>query len=102
MRSTEIVAPYNRLSRDQLITVGDLLDFRAEMLSEITRLLKEHVSPQSKKWLKSTDVRKMLSVSGGTLQAMRVSGSLPYSKVGGLFFYPSQVIEKLMLRNSSK
>ncbi|HEY5746104.1 MAG TPA: helix-turn-helix domain-containing protein [Chryseolinea sp.] len=102
MRSIEIVAPYNRLSRDQLITVGDLVDFKAEMLSELARLLKEHVSPPSKKWLKSSEVRKMLGISGGTLQAMRVNGSLPFSKVGGLFFYPSQDIEKFMLASSSK
>jgi hypothetical protein len=102
MKSPEIIAPYTRLSRDQLITVGDLVDFKAEMLAEITRLLKEHGSPQFKKWLKSSEVRKMLGVSGGTLQAMRINGSLPYSKVGGLLFYPLQEIEKLMLANSSK
>jgi hypothetical protein len=102
MRSAEVIAPYNRLSRDQLITVGDLVDFRVEMLSEIARLLKEHVSPPSKKWLKSSEVRKMLGVSGGTLQAMRINGSLPFSKVGGMFFYSLQEIEKLMVTSGSK
>lgn len=102
MRPIEIIAPYNRLSRDQLIPVGGLVDFKAEMLSELARLLKEHVSPPSKKWLKSSEVRKTLGISGGTLQAMRVNGSLLFNKVGGLFFYPSQDIEKLMLACSTK
>lgn len=102
MKTVETNAANNRLSREQLITTGDLADFKAEIFAEFSRLLKEHVSPQSKKWLKSSEVRKMLGISGGTLQALRINGSLPYSKVGGLFFYPSQEIEKLMEVNSSK
>lgn len=102
MKTVETNAANNRLSREQLITTGDLADFKAEILAEFSRLLKEHVSPQSKKWLKSSEVRKMMGISGGTLQALRINGSLPYSKVGGLFFYPSQEIEKLMEVNSSK
>jgi len=32
-------------------------------------------------------VRKLLGVSNGTLQTLRVNGSLPFSKIGGLYFY---------------
>jgi hypothetical protein len=38
---------------------------------------------QSKQWLKSVDVRKMLNISPGTLQNLRINGTLRYTKIGG-------------------
>jgi hypothetical protein len=39
-----------------------------------------------KKWLKSSEVKKMLGISPGTLQNLRINGMLPFTKIGGLSF----------------
>lgn len=58
------------------------------------------VSPQtgpgSAVWLKSYEVRKLLNISAGTLQNLRINGTLPYNKIGGLMYYRYDDIQKLM------
>ena len=88
-----------RINRDQLLTVGDLEIFRTELIQEISDLLKNAVSSSAKKWLKSTEVKKLLGISTGTLQNLRMNGSLSYSKVGGIIFYDYHEITKLLQDN---
>ena len=38
----------------------------------------------------------MLNVSAGTLQAMRRSGTLPYTKIGGLIYYNMDDIHQML------
>ena len=85
--------------RDQLITIGDLENFKTNLLHEIKDLLKESSPTSVKKWLKSSEVKKLLGISTGTLQNLRVNGSLSYSKVGGIIFYDYNEIVKLIERN---
>lgn len=84
-----------RIIRDQLITVGDLQMFKKDLIAEIKSALATAVSP-AKKWLKSTEVKKLLGISTGTLQNLRLNGSLTYSKVGGIIFYNYDEIMKLL------
>jgi len=88
-----------RINRDQLLTVGDLEIFRTELIHEISDLLKNAVGSPAKKWLKSTEVKKLLGISTGTLQNLRMNGSLSYSKVGGIIFYDHNEITKLLKDN---
>jgi len=43
-------------------------------------------------WLRSRDVRKMLSISDSTLQSMRINGAIPAYKLGTSWFYNEQEI----------
>ncbi|KAA8485562.1 helix-turn-helix protein [Arcticibacter tournemirensis] len=79
----------------ELITWEDLKRFKNEMLTEIKSLLKPGQG-QSKQWLKSYEVRKLLNISPGTLQNLRVNGTLRYTKIGGLLYYKKEDIEKLL------
>ena len=79
----------------EIITHADLLIFKKEMLSEIGSLLKSK-TPESKAWLKSAEVRKLLSISAGTLQTLRINGTLNHTKIGGTLYYKSSDINKLM------
>jgi hypothetical protein len=88
-----------RINRDQLLTVGDLEIFRTELIQDIGDLLKNTISAPAKKWLKSTEVKKLLGISTGTLQNLRMNGSLSYSKVGGIIFYDQTEITKLLEDN---
>jgi hypothetical protein len=51
---------------------------------------------QSKQWLKSNEVRKMLNISPGTLQNLRINGTLRFSKIGGMMYYKLEDINKVL------
>ena len=68
---------------------------RLQLLCELKEVLQQ--SKQStKQWLKSSEVRKMLGISHGTLQNLRITRSLPYTKLGGIMFYRQEDIEKIL------
>lgn len=85
-----------RICGDQLITKDYLEEFKEELLSEIGRMLKNGGHAGSPKWLKSEEVKKLLNVSAGTLQTMRRSGNLPYTKIGGLIYYNMDDIHRML------
>jgi len=82
-----------------IITTEDLQQFKHELLGEIKEILSENSGLQTKKWLKSPEVRKLLSISPGTLQNMRVNGTLPFTKIGGVIYYDYQDIQKMLTEN---
>ena len=80
---------------NELLTREDLQQFRMQLLGELKDVLQQ--SKQStKQWLKSSEVRKMLGISHGTLQNLRITRSLPYTKLGGIMFYKYEDIEKIL------
>ncbi|NJK96627.1 MAG: helix-turn-helix domain-containing protein [Bacteroidales bacterium] len=80
----------------EIITTDDLREFKMEILSEIKQLFKEQSGQPSKKWLKSYEVRKILNISPGTLQNLRVNGTLPYTKIGGVLYYDYADIQQML------
>lgn len=56
-------------------------------------------SLSSRPYLQASDVRKMLGISPGTLQHLRVTGQLPFTKIGGKTFYQAEDIQKMMEGN---
>jgi hypothetical protein len=74
---------------------NEFRSFRAE--------LKEQKVKSSKKltenWLDNQDVMELLKVSPRTLQNMRDSQTLPYSKVGGKIYYKATDVENLLNSN---
>jgi len=80
---------------NELLTREDLQQFGMQLLSALKEVLQQ--SKQStKQWLKSSEVRKMLGISHGTLQNLRITWSLPYAKLGGIMFYKYKDIEKVL------
>lgn len=86
---------------DQLITQGDLNNFKNEMLVEFKRIIKESMGEPGKRWLKSCEVKKMLGISHGFLQTLRDSGTLPFTKIGGSIYYDFEDITKMMASGKS-
>lgn len=82
----------------ELITRDDLENFKKELFEEIrkSRFNFKKTDQLQKEWLKSYDVRKLLGISAGTLQNMRVNGTLPYTKIGGLMYYRYEDIQNLL------
>ena len=83
----------------ELITKEDLRNLKTELLSEIRQLIKPGES-ENRQWLKSADVRKLLNISPGTLQNLRVNGTLRYTKIGGMMYYKMEDITTLLEGNS--
>lgn len=82
----------------EILTTDDLREFKLEIISEIKKLLSDHIAhkPESKRFLKSTDLQELLDLSPASLQNLRNSRVLPFSKVGGTFFYDWEDIIHLM------
>jgi len=84
----------------ELITKEDLVDFRQDLLQQIGQLFAA-ASATPKKWLKSDEVKKLLKVSPGTLQTLRINGTLKYTKIGGIIYYDYEHILRTMEGNKT-
>ena len=82
-----------------IVTVEDLEIFKEELLTEIQKLLSRRQTTPARKWLKSHDVRRLLMLSPGTLQNLRVNVTLPFTKIGGVIFYDYDDIQKMIEEN---
>ena len=81
----------------QIITIEDLNEFRNLLLNDLKEIINSKPQ-QSKQWLKSNEVRKLLNISPGTLQNLRINGTLSYTKVGSIIFYNYDDINKMLHR----
>jgi hypothetical protein len=82
-----------------LVTTDDLERLKAELLFELKQLINANAGLPSKKWLKSREVRELLNISHCTLQNIRSTGKLPYTKIGGVFYYDFVDIQKMLQTN---
>jgi len=83
----------------QLITTDDLREFKMELLEELKEFFENANNYKSKKWLRSGEVMKLLSISPGTLQNLRINGTIPYTKVGGVLYYDAEEINGVLQKN---
>ena len=83
----------------KIITTEDLREFKMELLDDIKTLLTKQTKGTIKRYLKSSEVRDLLQVSSGTLQTLRINGTLPYTKVGGIIYYDAEEIQNIMTAN---
>ena len=83
----------------EIVTKQDLNEFRMELLTELKELMAQRPQP-AKQWLKSTEVRKLLNISPGTLQTLRINKTLSYTKIGGIIYYANRDLEKLLEQNT--
>jgi DNA-directed RNA polymerase subunit F len=82
----------------ELITKEDLKELKNDLLNEIKAIVQPGEG-QSKKGLKSNEVRKLLNISPGTLQNLRINGTLRYTKMGSIIYYKQEDINKVLEGN---
>ena len=75
------------------------MEFKVELLEDIKELLENNNGRSGKKWLRSNEVRELLDISRGTLQNLRINGTLPYTRIGGVLYYDHNEIIELLERN---
>jgi hypothetical protein len=85
----------------EMITRDDLHNLKNEIIAELKSMLSQE-KPSQGTWLRSAQVRKMLSISPGTLQNLRIQGHLRFTKIGGCFFYSQRDIAAMLTRNGSQ
>ena len=87
----------------EIITQEDLERFGDRLTETLKSIIEENTKPVKQQeeviWLKSHQVQRMLGISPGTLQNLRINGTLPYSKVGGVIFYERRELIKVMEMN---
>ena len=81
-----------------IVTVEDFELFKKDLIDEIQKILAGRPAAQ-KRWLKSNEVRRLLLISPGTLQNLRVNGTLPFTKIGSVIFYDHDDIQKMLESN---
>jgi hypothetical protein len=87
----------NVITRESAIFT-DLISKIKTMETEIDTMQEGNLSCVNK-WMNGEAVMKKLGVSKRTLQNYRDNGTLPYSTVGGKFYYSFRDIEDLMANN---
>lgn len=67
----------------------------------LQQIHKSRLESFTQEWIDGQDVMQTLHISKRTLQSLRDSGTLPYSRINGKFYYKLSDLERLMERNYS-
>lgn len=82
------------------ITREDLERFKQQLFAELKALGKiSTVEDAAKKWLKGSEVRKLLKISPNTLQTLRINGTLKHTQIGAMYYYKYDDIIKVLEKN---
>lgn len=79
----------------EIITKEDLQEFGKNLLNQIRGLLGQTIE-EPKKWLKTYQVKNLLKISDNTLQTLRDNGTIPFTKIGGILYYNSEDIYRVL------
>ncbi len=83
----------------EIVTKQDLLQVKTELLNALKETLSQTNANATKKWLKSSEVQEMLSLSASGLQNLRVAGTLPFTKLSGIIYYDYNDIASILEKN---
>lgn len=85
---------------NRTLTFGDLQKFKSDLLIEFRQIVREAITGKAqKKWMKSNEVRRLLSISPGTLQTMRNIKVISFIKIGGTIYYDREDIHTMFEKN---
>ncbi len=83
-----------------VVTTDDLEVFRHSLLNDLRSII-QIKAPKQMQWLKSSEVRKILKISPGTLQNLRINGTLSFTKIGSIIYYNQDDIDSMLAKNKS-
>lgn len=86
------------MQADQILTKSDLNAFESRLEQILQDRIPKGFNPH-RQWLRSKEVCQWLNISAGTLQNLRESGGIPFSRLGNTYFYPFAEIERLLNEN---
>ena len=84
---------------NEIITKEDLRQFSLELLNSIKILIIQKTEAQNQveeqEWIKSKQVRKLMDMSPGSVQNLRVTQKVRFKKVLGSYYYNKVDLLKL-------
>lgn len=84
---------------NEIITKEDLRQFSLELLNSIKILIIQKTEAQNQveeqEWIKSKQVRKLMDMSPGSVQNLRVTQKVRFKKVLGSYYYNKTDLLKL-------
>ena len=80
----------------EVITKEDLEKFRIQLLNDLRQLITRSETKPAKRWLKNSELKKLLNISSNTIQRLRIAGKLRSNKIGGIHYYRYEDIENLL------
>lgn len=91
---------------EEIVTKDDLKQFGLVLLDKIRVVIQENAFEQTDlskpEWLKSKSVRKMLDISAGSVQNLRMTQKVRFKKVLGSYYYSREDLEKLFSDGTNK
>jgi len=78
-----------------LVTKSDLLELKSDLIEEIKKIVPLQTAFPDE-YLKSSEVRKLMKISAGTLLHLRVSGKLPFTKIGRIVYFKLEDIRRIL------
>ncbi|GIQ60936.1 hypothetical protein Flavo103_40720 [Flavobacterium collinsii] len=88
----------------EIITKEDLKEFGLLLLDNMRNIIQESKNVQTQslepEWLKSRTVRKLLDISAGSVQNLRVIQKVRFKKVLGSYYYNKEDLLKLFKDDS--
>ena len=69
------------------------------MNKSLTQMIKTHAQVLSEEWITKEQVLAVLKISPRTLEKLKGSGKLPFSRINGLIYFKTIDIENLLKLN---
>ena len=85
-----------KLYRDQICYHCDLKEFKEDLLQQLSKIVADSLRSDTKKWVKSAEVRTLLGISARHPSNMRLTDHYPNTKVGASLFYDINDIQKMI------
>ena len=82
----------------ELATLNDLQQMKSEIIEELKKLFENKI-PKQKKWVKSKEARELLKCSPGTLQNLRQTRQIEFTRIGGTIYYNIDSIIRRLEQN---
>lgn len=88
----------------ETITKEDLENLRHQLFADLKTLIEntsetnqetKESKHEIKEWLRSRDVKKLLSISDAALQNLRIRGLVHPVKISGLYYYKTEEVRSL-------
>lgn len=86
-----------------VFTTDDFKSFKNDLDLKFENLfsLLEKEKSNTKRWLKSNELKSQYGISTGKQQYLRDSGELPFTKILGTIYYLQEDVEKILQGNKS-
>ena len=90
---------------EEIVTKEDLRQFGLQLLDKMRTIIQETSISETKvsypEWLKSKAVRKLLDISAGSVQNLRMTQKVRFKKVLGSYYYNKEDLLKLFKDESN-